>query len=41
MPEKAELILLVLRKGRRNERIKDGRKEQLFRVSVVIFQLSD
>lgn len=41
MPEKAELILLVLRKGRRNERIKDGRKDQLIWVSVVIFQLSD
>lgn len=41
MPEKAELILLVLRKGRRNERIKDGRKDQSIWVSVVIFQLSD
>lgn len=37
MPEKAELILLVLREGGRKEGTKDGRKEQLIWVSVAIY----
>lgn len=37
MPEKAELILLVLRKGGGKEGIKDGNGEQLIWVSVAIY----
>lgn len=36
MPEKAELILLVLRKGGGKERRMEGRKEQLTWVSVAV-----